>query len=867
MPLQAKQTTLRTTQLNKILQNFARNSNQRLEQVLMMSWEEKLRQALEGIRTTAFANQLLKIIQITTLNFELKMVISNNQQEQQRSVGNLGKLTASKFQIEKSQVISQRQQNHMKENQSNKTQIIYLDKDKIIVDSNIKNTKEIEINQRLNQTIVSESNDVKLNTNLYTLNSRVGGTKISDQDKLGVTTRSGKNLENSEPYYYNGLKFQPQQIKKLSLRNENIKKWKEQRSLSLQKMRHYCEENYYHAYINKVAQKQILKEQERERLKQEDEYIRQQAYNKINQEQKKLENNSEEDNNMFLQELKNNQKKLTSKHRMLNTINKIKNEDYRKDLKKAFQDQSESIKRMSQAYKDFQGKGLNHDDIEKQEDFMQKLLMHEERMKNLNELDSLQMVQGGSIGISQEIKFMHKILNLTIGKDYKIDSKIELTDFLKIFETNAIMDQAFRSLASLTIQKIEQRHHSNSILLQKQNKLDFEKKLQQQAQQMDEAQNILENQKKRIFLDSLHQKQLQVQSSMKTVQKLLILKQVIADLHKYAPLMLLKQKKRQSYQDREKYVKERQIFEKEIGIKYHQAQQFFKKLLHEYYDNPEQLEKDHNQNLKAIFKVFLNDDQHTIFSVINERINMMLNVIDDWMNSQLSHKEKLKQSQFVDFCNLKYPTFSTSNMNFFFAQILGDNSKEDAKRGIDQKKFLGNLAKCLIKFSFENIYEYLISQNSLKESMPLTLQLSAFQRMLLLKNYKNIKNQKKAQSFTYAAYDNQKDFNISKIKKERLISNNSDQANIQQEPQKKKNLSQIEILNQLNKSGRGNADYNYNSYAKEIQNKIQNLIKVDDGIKQKVTFHSRMRKNIQNIDLENMIKIAALESSSDSSQD
>ena len=89
------------------------------------------------------------------------------------------------------------------------------------------------------------------------------------------------------------------------------------------------------------------------------------------------------------------------------------------------------------------------------------------------------------------------------------------------------------------------------------------------------TQNSRENQrrtseinKKFEYIEKLNYKQKKLKSGMRVIQKLLILRQVISDLKMYSPVILQHNKNNPTYQEREKYIKDKLQMDKEVTAKY-----------------------------------------------------------------------------------------------------------------------------------------------------------------------------------------------------------------------------------------------------------------------------------------------------------
>ncbi|CDW83069.1 UNKNOWN [Stylonychia lemnae] len=664
------------------------------------------------------------------------------------------------------------------------------------------------------------------------------------------------------------------------------------------------------------GQKQIEKEQEKERIRQEDELHRKQAFEKMNEEQLQFQNQTEESNNQFLLELQNNYKKLTSKHRMLNTITKIKNEDFKKDLKKAFLDQCESVKRMSETYKNYSEKNFNHDDIETYDQFMEKLQIHEERVKNLNELDKLQMVQGGSIGtkreiekqrklafglqtksqmqglvntvvkdqkilklmkfvtdifncwdqdkyefitlsdlirnlinlgFSQNVKFFMRAFGLIFQRDFKSGEKFTLSDFQKLFDTVPQYDQALYQIGRLYLQR--QEILNKTLKSNKPHPLKNSDSINFDVYGLNQNQDSYINDRQQVYLKQLDKKHIEVKQGMRVVQKLLILKQIIGDIFKYAPLMLLKDDKSNDQQKKELYVKQKLVSDQEIQQKYKQCSNHFKRLLKIHYNNPKQLEGIQDENVKAIFKFMLEEKDHSYFNLRMDRVNLFFMILDEWTQSQLCQKQYVKPYQFIEFCCSKTLEFQQSDMTQLFSVLLGDNQENDSRTGLDQAKFLRNILRSLFKNAFENIMDYLASQNALKDVLPLTLQLSTYQRQVILNQYSKIQSNNNSMN----TFDQNK-------KMSKLFHRSSSQLG---QGDQKRQLTYFEILQRQ----KGQKKYDYNKCAQDLQNEMENILNPSPQQIDKEQRVSIRKKKIQmNQQLLKMLEATAIESSSEDDQ-
>jgi hypothetical protein len=109
-------------------------------------------------------------------------------------------------------------------------------------------------------------------------------------------------------------------------------------------------------------------------------------------------------------------------------------------------------------------------------------------------------------------------------------------------------------------------------------------------------------QRKYATLASLNQKQKRLKPGMEMVQKLLILRHIVDDVQTYASLAKLRLKENKTYQEREKYVKDKLEFEAIARARYGNARLNFKKLVMKHYENPESLFVEKDDNVKQIFK-------------------------------------------------------------------------------------------------------------------------------------------------------------------------------------------------------------------------------------------------------------------------
>ena len=180
--------------------------------------------------------------------------------------------------------------------------------------------------------------------------------------------------------------------------------------------------------------------------------------------------------------------------------------------------------------------------------------------------------------------------------------------------------------------------------------------------------------------------------------------------------------------------------ENEVQVKYQLGSKYFNRILAKFYDNPSHLESHSSEDLKQIFNLFLNSEESKRFEGRYERVNTLFNLLDEWYNDTLlSSKEIIKAGDFIDFCKSRQITFSSTEINFLFSQILGGSSmSKDSDARINQNQFLRNFMKSIFKIALENIMNFIKDQNSLKEFLPITLQVSNFQRKLLLREFKKL---------------------------------------------------------------------------------------------------------------------------------
>ena len=95
--------------------------------------------------------------------------------------------------------------------------------------------------------------------------------------------------------------------------------------------------------------------------------------------------------------------------------------------------------------------------------------------------------------------------------------------------------------------------------------------------------------------------------------------------------------------------------------------------MHAYYARPDDLEQEKNNDLKMIFKNFLNNEESAKFERKYERINTLFNLLDQWYETSMSTKDVMKAGDFIEFCKGRQITFSSSEINFLFSQILGED--------------------------------------------------------------------------------------------------------------------------------------------------------------------------------------------------
>ena len=88
---------------------------------------------------------------------------------------------------------------------------------------------------------------------------------------------------------------------------------------------------------------------------------------------------------------------LQQNHRLLNTQAKMKNEEFTKELRHAFSQQSQSIKRMHDALKDANFSQGGGDEVWPNQQFINIIKQHEQRVHQLIDMERLAMVKGGSI--------------------------------------------------------------------------------------------------------------------------------------------------------------------------------------------------------------------------------------------------------------------------------------------------------------------------------------------------------------------------------------------------------------------------------------------------------------------------------------
>lgn len=139
--------------------------------------------------------------------------------------------------------------------------------------------------------------------------------------------------------------------------------------------------------------------------------------------------------------------------------------------------------------------------------------------------------------------------------------------------------------------------------------------------------------------------------------------------------------------------------------------------------------------------------------------------------------------EFLEYCRARNASFSSPELN----PLLGDNLKGKKPVLIESNKFLRQFIKSTVRFIFENVMKFIKTQNQLKKFMPMTLQVSGFQRLYILNQYKN-------------SLDRQKNYQKGRIN----------------------TLQTTDALNQL--SSIDNSQYEYNKIKAEIHQIIEEVI-------------------------------------------
>lgn len=175
--------------------------------------------------------------------------------------------------------------------------------------------------------------------------------------------------------------------------------------------------------------------------------------------------------------------------------------------------------------------------------------------------------------------------------------------------------------------------------------------------------------------------------------------------------------------------------EQEISKKYRFARKYFKRLLNMHFENPKELEGRQDRDVRKIFYLFLNSEESKLFERQYERINTLFNLLDDWYKTANSKQTLIKAGDFIDFCKSRQVVFSGNEIQHLFSKILGEQNQKEGSR-ISQDHFFRNFMKSIFRLALTNIMEFIYSQNSLKQFLPITLQVSNFQRDIFFKEFK-----------------------------------------------------------------------------------------------------------------------------------
>ena len=118
------------------------------------------------------------------------------------------------------------------------------------------------------------------------------------------------------------------------------------------------------------------------------------------------------------------------------------------------------------------------------------------------------------------------MLTIILKKEIAETDTVTLNDFYKILDSNPLMDKAMKSLNNQVRMQDEYKEHNNQ-LLQMKSKRSFTIK------NGDEF--LGPTDKRELLVHQLDQKQDKLKPGMRLVQKLLILKQIVADVKLFAP--------------------------------------------------------------------------------------------------------------------------------------------------------------------------------------------------------------------------------------------------------------------------------------------------------------------------------------------